>query len=253
MAGNSIEYKQLMNTTKTRKKPKSKQNLRHAKKRLARTLKIIQKKSRIPKIVPECDDEPDFLKEIKRTLAEQKTYNPNNEVHAYASTLQKTEWMGLLTLKLHSRAYSKDDFHGLGRKNRFDFLDLFMENLRNRKFRIKESEFKWVACEEFGISGDGHVHVLFSFDYLKSKGREDKIPKIDFSEEKGQFFREALESANFFWRKLNKNHSTVDIHWRPMWENEGLVNYFCKLEDGRPDKEFKSSKCVEIHENWKDA
>ena len=238
-----------MNNTKTRKKPKSKKNLRQAKKRLARSLKTIQKKSRIQTNLPGTGKEPDFLSALKRTPLELKNFEPKKPVHPYASTLQKTDWMGLLTLKLHSKGYSKDDLGGQGRKNRFDFLDLFMENLRNRKFRLKESEFKWVACEEFGISGDGHVHVLFSFDYLMAKEKRSKIPKIDFSEEKGEFFREALESANFIWRKLNKNHSTVDIHWSPMWENEGLVNYFCKLEDGREEKHFKFSKFWEIHEN----
>lgn len=231
-----------MEKSKTRKKPKSKQKLRHAKKRLARSLKIIQKRSKIPKIVPGNDNDPDFLEALKKTPSGFRTYEPKKPVHPYAATLQKTDWMGLLTLKLHSLSYSKDDHGGYGRKNRFDFLDLFMENLRNRKFRLKESEFNWVACEEFGNSGKGHVHVLFSFDYLKAKERADKIPKFDFSEEKGDFYRETLESVHFFWRKLSKNHSGVDFHWSPLWENEGLVNYFCKLEDGREEKNFKFSK-----------
>ena len=238
-----------MNNTRIRKKPKSKKNLRHAKKRLARSLKIIQKKSKIPKIVPEFAEEPDFLKEIKRTPKGLRTYVPTKPISAYASTFQKTEWLRLLTLKLHSHAYSKDDSQGVGQKNRFDFLALVMENLCHRKFKIKDTELNWVACEEFGISGVAHVHVLFSFDYLKAKERLDKIPKIDFSEEKGEFYREALESVNFFWRKLSKNHSAVDFHWSPMWENEGLVNYFCKLEEGREEKHFKFSKFWEIHEN----
>lgn len=252
MAGISIDYKTLMKT-KTRKKPKSRHGHRQAKKRLVRSLKIVRKKSKITKSVPAIKDEPDFLMDIIRTPSGLRDYIPKKPVHPFAVTLQGTEWMGLLTLKLHSHSYSKDDFHGLGRKNRFDFLDLVMENLQNRKFRIKPSEFNWVACEEFGISGDGHVHVLFSFDYLRAKGREDKIPKIDLSEEKGQFFEEALESANFFWRKLNKNHSTVDFHWSPMWKNEGLVNYFCKIEDGREEKHFKFSKYWEIHHHLKAA
>jgi len=238
--------------TKTRKKPKSRQRIRHAKKRLARSLKIIQKRARIPKS-SYAEDEPDFLKQLKGTPSGLRDYIPKNPVHPYASTLQKTEWMGLLTLKLHSRSYSMDDLKGEGRKNRFDFLDLLMENLQNSKFRIKPSEFNWVACEEFGISGDGHVHVLFSFDYLKAKDRKDKIPKIDFPEENGQFLQELKESVDFFWRKLRESHSTADIHWSPMWKNEGLVDYFCKLEEGREEKHFKFSKFWEIHGNLKAA
>lgn len=236
-----------MKKQKKNKRPKSKRTARLAKRKLVKSIKITLKKFKRIGITA-LDDDLDFVS-LSKGSSGLKTYEPQKPVHPFSDSLQKTEWMGLLTLKLHSHAYSKDDLHGGGRKNRFAFIAHVMKNLCNRTFRVKESELKWVICDEFGKSGVGHVHVLFSFDYLKAKGREDKIPKIDFSQEKGDFYRQVLESANFFWRKLNKCHSTVNIHWRPMWENEGLVNYFCKLEDGREEKHFKFSRYWEIHEN----
>jgi hypothetical protein len=253
MASETIEIKRLMRKTKKQKMTKPKKKLRYSKRHDPKGKKEKLKKSNILKIVPKYDEEPDFLKEITRIFDGLRTYTPKRPVSAYAYTLQKTEWMGLLTLKLHTHAYSKDDLQGIGQKNRFDFLGLVMENLCNRKFKVKESQLNWVACEEFGISGVAHVHVLISFDYFKTNGKAEKIPKIDFSEEKGEFYREVLESVNFFWRKLSKNYSAVDLHWSPMWENEGLVNYFCKLEDGREDKFIKFSKYWEIHEDLKAA
>ena len=244
-----------MTKLKKQKKPKSKQRLRLAKKRVARSLKSLQKRTAIPKIIPFQESDADFLAVIKSPLG-LRDFDPNdnrfNGVDPYAFTLQKFQWLGLITLKFHSLSYSKDDFRGDGRKNRFDFLAHFMENLSNTKFRIKPSELNWVACEEFGFSGAGHLHVLISFDYLKQKGREDKIPKFDFSEN-GQFYQEGREAVGFVCRKLRVNPSSVDFNWRPMWKNEGLVNYFSKNEFGRVEKFFRFSQYWEIHENLKAA
>ena len=234
-------------------KPKSKKKLRYSKKWIPTSKKVGAKKPKILKTVAECEDEQDFLKEITRTPNGLRTYKPKRPVSPYAHTLHETEWMGLMTLKLYAHPYSKNSAQG--QKYRFDFLGEVMENLCNcsRKFGLKEAQLNWVACEEFGFSGVAHLHVLFSFDYLKSKKREDKIPKFNFSEEKGDFYRETLESVSFCWRKLNKNHSSVDFHWKPMWENEGLVNYFCKLENGMDEKDFIFSKYWKIHGSLKAA
>lgn len=242
-----------MNKTKIRKKPRSKQRLRQSKKRLAKVLRSIKKKSQVSSDTAENSQESDIWKLPHTTSQGLRTYSPRGEIHPYSYALRNHNWMGLLTLKLHDRSYSMDDSHRVGQKNRFEFLKLVMKNLCNRKFRVKESELNWVACEEFGISGQGHIHVLFSFDYLKAKGRADKIPKIDFSHEKGEFFNELLETVNTLWKKSGKNAQSVDLHWCPMWENDGLVSYLCKLEDGRDDKVFLFSKYWETHEGLKAA
>jgi hypothetical protein len=240
-----------MNNTKIRKKPRSKHRIRQSKKRLAKLLKAIKKKSRISNNTAENCQESDVSKLPHTTPQGLRTYHPRGEIHPYSYALRKHKWMGLLTLKLHDRAYSMDDSHRVGQKNRFEFLKLVMKNLCNRKFRVKESELNWFACQEFGISGQGHVHVIFSFDHLKAKARADKIPKIDFSEERGEFFNEVLETVNTLWMDLGKSAQSVDLDWSPMWENDGLVSYYCKLEDGREDKEFIFSKYWEIHQGLK--
>lgn len=230
-----------MNKRKKLKRPKTKQGRRLAKKRIARSLKNLRKKSNIPRIIP--NNEGDFISAIKRTPSGLRTYEAEDSrfkgVDSYDFTLQDFQWQGLLTLKFHSYSHSKDDHKGDGRKNRFDFLTPFMDNLRI-KLGISDREFNWFACEEFGFTGAGHLHIIFSFDYLKEKNRMDRIKISDFSEN-GHFFQEGRETVEFICRNLRLNPGSVDFHWRPMWENEGLVNYFCKLEDGREPKMFNFS------------
>lgn len=233
---NTIELKQIMKNIKIRKKPRSKQGARQSKKRIAKRLRNLKKRTQACTLLQEIE-----LKPIE--------YKPTGKVDSYAYAIGKDEWVGMLTLKLHDPAYSRDTIQA--RKNRFEFLKLVMENLCNRTFRLKETEFNWVACEEFGGSGQGHVHLLFSFDHLKAKGREDKIPKIDFSNEKGEFFKQSLETIAYFWGKLGKRANSIDLNWRPMSENSGLVAYLCKLEEGRQDKKFLFSKFWEVHRGLK--
>jgi len=225
---------------KTQTKPRSRRNLTLKKKKLVKKIKDLTRRIKPPAIIT-LAEEPDFLVAIKK-ISGLRTYDradPRfNDVHPESSTFQKFNWLGLLTLKFHSASYSKDDRAGQGHKNRQQFLTDFMENLRATKFKISDREFNWVACEEFGSSGMAHFHVLFSFDCLKDKGREDKIPQMDFAEN-GDFDREGRESLVFTCQKLGIKPSSVVFHWSPMWENSGLVNYFSKIEFGRPEKSFE--------------
>jgi hypothetical protein len=235
-----------MKNTKIRRKPTTRKGRSLAKKRVAKAIKVMLRKSHAPKTIPQED--ADFIAAIKRPSG-LRDYDPDNSrfngVHPESNSLHKFQWLGLLTLKFHAHSYSKDDREGQGRKNRLNFLAAFMENLRV-KFRITDREFIWVGCEEFGFTGGGHLHVMFSFDQLTEKGRADKIPKIDFAEN-GQFFREGQESADFVCRNLGIKPKSVDFHWCPVWENEGLVNYFGKIEFRRPTKHFESSNQLKKH------
>jgi hypothetical protein len=230
-----------MTKTKIRKKPRTKQNLRHAKKRLAKVIKVMRKKSNIIKNVSITESDSDFVGIIKKPSG-LRTYDLNNSrfngVHPDFITLNEFEWLGLLTLKFHSYSHSNDDHNG--HKNRLDFAKEFMDNLRI-KLGISDRELNWIACEEFGFTGTGHLHVLFSFDYLKEKNRMDKIKISDFSES-GEFFQAGMESVIFVSQELKLDPRSVDFHWRPMWENEGLVSYFCKKEFNREGKHFEYSE-----------
>ena len=234
-----------MKLTSKANKPKSKWRILFSKRRIAKILKKIRKKHQIPKKKISFNVyDPVFQELIKKSLLRPKNYDSQdsrfNGVHGYFFILQDYEWLGLLTLKFHSHYYSKDDRRGEGRKNRFNFINQLMDNLRI-KLGISNREFNWFACEEFGFTGDGHIHVLFSFDYLEKKNRMDKVKISDYSEF-GHFYQEGRESVNFVSKKLGLNPKSVDFHWRPTSENKGLVNYFCKLEFGREDKYFSYSK-----------
>ena len=196
----------------------------------------------------------EFLGEFDKNnfvISEDSDEHPENykgPVHPYASGLKNTEWMGMITIKFYDYQFFNGHKHGEGRENRFKFAGDLMKNLCCKAFKIKESCLKWVACDEFGEKDHGHVHIIFSFDYLKSKGRVDKIPKIDFSDEKGEFFVKMNESANFLWEKLKKKVGKLDVHWKPMDENDGLVNYVCKIKFECEEKSFKFSDYWRIHE-----
>ena len=225
-----------MKKANKQKKPKSRKKLRYSK----RNPKNTEKKAKIPENLLNLD----FLDAIKRTPEGLLTYDPDdkrfNGTHKYAVALQHYEWQGLLTLKIHSRSYSMDDGRGEGSSNRFRFINVLMENLRV-KFGISPKEYDWVASEEFGVSGVGHLHVIFSFDTLKEKNRMRRLKIHDFSEN-GKFYRELRESMIFTSLKMGVNHKKVDFHWRPMWENWSLVWYFCKMEFNRDDKIFDWAK-----------
>lgn len=237
-----------MKNTRIRKKPKSKKNVRRAKKRLARSLKVIRKKSDRLSVALVIQEDPDFIGVIKSPSGLWSYDNQNkkfNGVHSEFFGLQDYNWIGLITLKFHLYSYSKHDHQGKGRENRMKFFSLFMDNLRS-KLGISDREFLWVVCEEFGFSRAGHLHALFSFDYLKEKNRMDRLKIFDFSE-KGDFWAEGQESVEFVSRKNGINSRTVDFNWRPMWENEGLVGYFCKKEFGHEEKFFEMSEGIKKH------
>ena len=133
----------------------------------------------------------------------------------------------------------KSDLHGYGHKNRCDFLTQFMNSLRV-KLGISNREFIWVACEEFGFTEAGHLHVMFSFDYLKEKERMEKLKITDFAED-GEFWKQGKESINYISKTLRIDPRKVNFHWQPTWENKGLVGYFCKKERNRGAKVFEFS------------
>lgn len=222
------------------KRSKSKKKLRYSKRpnlKLKRKKpKIIVTKSKISKQMYKILDDFNFQNMFSRThrglLAFDPVFDRFYPIHPEAHTLKAYEWQGLLTLKFYRNDSGKD--------MRVQFLEKLMENLRV-KLRISDREFNWVACNEFGSDSCEHLHVIFSFDYLRDKNRMDKLKITDFSE-KGQFFAQGEESVGYICREMQLKRTTVDFHWRPKSENEGLVAYFCKEENGREDKIFIFSK-----------
>lgn len=234
-----------MKNTRIRKRPKSKRNLRHAKKRTERSLKGIMKKSERPRTAPTDGEDRDLIGIVKLPSG-MRSFDIRNSsfrgVHPEFFRLQEIEWLGMMTLKFHTYEFSKNDPTGEGRRNRLKLLIPVMDDLR-RKLGIANREFLWVACEEFGMSGAGHLHALISLDYLKEKKRMHRLKISDFSE-KGHFWRECCETVEFFSKEIGLNPRTVDFHWRVNWENEGLVGYFAKKEFGHEEKFFEMSDCL---------
>jgi hypothetical protein len=161
----------------------------------------------------------------------------NWEVSPYFYTFSKTDWEGMITIKFYESAFSKDS--DSARSKRRDFLHFFMGNLK-AKMKIPHNDFHWIACEEFGSTGVGHFHVLFSLENL-TQGKKDKMGITDFSEN-GDFLSKLRESSRFVCGKSRDMPKKLDIHWSQRWENIGLVRYFCKIEHGRPEKHFILSK-----------
>ena len=165
----------------------------------------------------------------------QKDFPNTNErkIHSYSYAFSKIAWKGMITIKIFPYSYSNDN--DLARCNRQVFLDNLMGNLKS-KLKIPNNEFQWIACEEFGIEGVGHLHVLFTFDNL-TDGIKNKIKINDFSND-GKFNAQLQESACFIGKKLSIAPNNMDIHWDSQWYNVGLVRYFCKIEYGLEDKLF---------------
>jgi hypothetical protein len=161
-------------------------------------------------------------------------------VSPYYFGLSKINWEGMITIKFYEFSFSQDN--DAARIKRMRFLDHFMGNLKT-KMKIPYNDFQWIACEEFGSTGVGHFHVLFSFDNL-TQGMKNNINIHDFSEN-GNFLAELRESASFVSRKSHEMPKNPDIHWSQQWENDGLVRYFCKIENGREEKRYVLSKCHE--------
>ena len=159
------------------------------------------------------------------------------EISSYFDAFSKTDWEGMITIKFYEFAFSRDG--DSARSKRRHFLDHFMGNLKT-KMKIPHNDFHWIACEEFGSTGVGHFHVLFSFANL-TQGIKDKIKITDFSEN-GDFLSKLRESARFVCGKSRDMPQKLDIHWSQQWENAGLVRYFCKIEHEHHEKYFIFSK-----------
>jgi hypothetical protein len=163
--------------------------------------------------------------------------NAKKKISPYYYNLSKKNWQGMITIKFYESSFSQDN--DPSHNNRLDFLHKFMGNLK-AKMKIPNNEFQWVACEEFGVTRNGHFHVLFSFDNL-TEGTKNNINITDFSEN-GDFLAELRESASFVCEKFDNMHKNPDIHWSQQWENDGLVRYFCKIESFKNEKCFVFSK-----------
>jgi hypothetical protein len=166
-------------------------------------------------------------------LTNPEHWNPNSEtlVHPFADFLSQYQWEGMITIRFECGRMSKDNAGG--QFQRKDLLCAFMNDLR-KKWRIRKKEINWVAATEYGDTGTAHIHLIFSFHPLTSKGRE--FPNLD------NFEKEALESLRHICRLQKIPDRSTNFHWAPTWENSKLVEYVCKMEFGRPDKHFEWSR-----------
>ena len=160
-------------------------------------------------------------------------------------------WEGMVTIKFHHHEYSGDDRLGFARDRRFNFGNQVMENLCNRWFGVKKGQMVWAITDEFGESGEGHIHIVFSFDNLSLKARE-RVQQIDFKDGLGVFRKYGENSCDFVRMMINNDRSIlirrnqINFNWRSQWHNEGLCRYMTKLEWGRPDKQFNLHNIIPI-------
>ncbi len=236
---------------KVRIKPKTKRRRNIAKNRIKKYTKQLLKRSNRSKITPKdqfkywsittLDDDQEGIIAGEHG---RRTYPEHHEVdQSYLHILEGFTWEGMITIKFHHWAYTSNDRLGFARDRRFDFGNQVMENLCNRWFGVKKTQMVWAITDEFGLSGDGHIHIVFSFDNLNSKGLE-RVSKIDFLNDEGEFYEMLQDSCDFIRRIINSDSDTVigrnqiDCNWKAQWDNEGLCRYMTKLEDCKRDKEF---------------
>jgi hypothetical protein len=153
------------------------------------------------------------------------------DVHPEYWALRELKHEGLLSIRIATHSYTGDSEGSQGLRKRF--AGLLMYNLR-QKWKLREQDCYWWGCSEYGQSGEGHLHIIFSFDFMR---RNFKTPPDldgfeDFAKESAEHLRISLLPRG-----------CVDLKWSPTTDNEGLVQYFCKREWGREDyKHFFSSK-----------
>ena len=175
-----------------------------------------------------------------------KTYPDKGDFDNLLRLINMHQWVGLITVKFHHPEYTTEDRLGHSSKRRFEFAEQLMKNLCNRWFGVKQSHVIWVVTEEFGLTKEAHIHIVFSFDNLNSKGL-DRVSRINFSEDEGDFYNNGLESCEFLRNSINKDRrdkirpNQIDFNWREQWDNEGLSRYMAKLEWPR------KSKRIELH------
>jgi hypothetical protein len=153
--------------------------------------------------------------------------NESPNVHPEYWALRKIDHEGLLSIWIRTPSYTAiSESADILRE---EFAGLLMYNLR-QKWKHGPRDCYWRGCSEYGKSGDGHLHIIFSFEQMR---RNSKVPPNleDFEEF-------AKESAEHIRKQLGLPKGCIDLHWRPVDDNEGLVSYFCKREMGRADFKY---------------
>ena len=146
------------------------------------------------------------------------------DVHPEYWALRKLNHEGLISIRISNPSYTGDSEGSQGLRERF--AGLLMYNLR-QKWKHGKLDCYWWGCSEFGQSGEGHLHIIFSFEYMRrnSKTPPDLTGFEDF----------AKESAEHIRKQLGLPRGCVNLDWEPVDGNDGLVAYFCKREWGRED------------------
>lgn len=150
-----------------------------------------------------------------------KKYKDEN-IHPEYFGLSKLPYNYFVTIKESTNNHL---FCGAGRNSesfRKMACGLFVDFFR-RKLKLRSNELIWVACEEYGTSECGHVHILVSI--FKKKPR-DFLGSNNWSE----FKLPAYGSLRFDIVVQSVGQSTS--------EQKNVVSYFCKKEYGYPEKMF---------------
>ena len=145
------------------------------------------------------------------------------ETHPEYHHLKSMKHQGLMTIRFASPSYSSS--YNSGESLRKEFCELLMYNIR-QKLKIRKLDWEWWGCSEFGKSGTGHCHIIFSFYPMEF--RQKPTPNLN------GFYGLALESAEHIRQTLGLPRKSIDLHWLPA-NDQGFVSYFCKKEPGRED------------------
>jgi hypothetical protein len=154
---------------------------------------------------------------------QEKIREEYRETHPDYHHLKSMKHQGLMTIRFASPSYSSRS--SSGESLREEFCELLMYNIR-QKLKIRKLDWEWWGCSEFGKSGTGHCHIIFSFYPMEF--RQKPTPNLN------GFYGLALESAEHIRQILGLPRKSIDLHWLPA-NDQGFVSYFCKKEPGHED------------------
>jgi len=177
----------------------------------------------------------------------------NTDPHISAFEGYRMDW--LVTIKsfnlgaLFSRATLN------GESNRKE-ISLLLAIKAGKRLNLGKNNLIFVSCSEFGRSGLGHLHILFSFDGMRnSPSKQQKLLHCE------QFFLNAVIQAFSIDLRL-KLPKGSEIHLVPVSpgieNSKRVLSYVMKLERGKKDKEVMMPKWFKARRaekkwNWKDA
>jgi hypothetical protein len=172
----------------------------------------------------------------------------STDPHIGAFEGYRMDWFITIKLFNFGSLFTRNDLNG--ESYRKEVLLSLVRNVSDR-LNLGKRNLIWVGCSEFGMSGLGHLHALFSFDNLRViESRREKLLHCE------QFFVDAIIQS-FATHIKNKIPKGSELHLVPVTDgiehSKRVLSYLMKLEVGKKEKEVfmpKWFKARRAEKNW---